>query len=138
MKLILLLQFAGVLHAGLVWAGAIMPRAVQAREHLQALPAFLRRLFWVYYSFIGMLLIGFGTLTLVFAKEMAAGQPVARALCILLAAFWTMRLLVAVFVFDVRPYLTNWLYRLGYQATNLVFIYLVAVYAWAAWKGGAL
>jgi hypothetical protein len=39
---------------------------------------------------------------------------------------------------DVRPYLTHWLYCLGYQATNLVFTYLVAVYAWAAWKGGAL
>jgi hypothetical protein len=39
---------------------------------------------------------------------------------------------------DVRPYLTNWFYRAGYQATNLVFTYLVAVYAWAAWKGGAL
>ena len=43
--------------------------------------------------------------------------------------FWSVRLVAAGFIFDVRPYLTNWLYRLGYQATNCVFIYLVFVYA---------
>jgi hypothetical protein len=94
-------------------------------------------LFWVYYTFIGLLLIGFGTLTFRFAPEMAAGESMARAVCVLLAGFWSARLIVAAFVFNVRPYLTNWLYRVGYQATNVVFVYLVVVYAWAAWKGGA-
>jgi hypothetical protein len=83
-------------------------------------------------------LISFGTLTFMFAKQMAAGEPVARALCILMAVFWTMRLITALFVFDVRPYLTNTLYRIGYQATNLVFAFLMAIYIWAAWNGGAL
>ena len=41
-------------------------------------------------------------------------------------------------IFDVRPYLTNWFLRLGDQATNVVFLYLVLVYALAAWKGGRL
>jgi len=84
----------------------------------------------------GLTLAGFGSLTFLFAQAMAAGEPLARALCVLLTVFWTMRLAVMVFVFDVRPYLTNWFYRLGHQATNLVFIYLVAVYALTVWKGG--
>ena len=138
MKLTSLLQIAGLLHIGLVWAGATMPRTVGLTGHLKPLPEFIRRLFWVYYAFIGFLLISFGTLTLLFANEMAGGQPLARALCILLAAFWTIRLVAAAFVFDVRPYLTNGRYRIGYQATNAVFIYLVAIYAVAAWKGGQL
>jgi len=138
MKLTTLLQFAGLMHVGLAWAGATMPRTVKLGEHLKPLPQFIRRLFWVYYTFIAMLLVSFGTLTFLFAREMAAGQPVARGLCVLLAVFWTVRLVVAAFVFDVRPYLTNWFYRIGYQATNLVFVYLVAVYVWTAWKGGAL
>ena len=137
MKLVTLLQIAGLLHLGLVWAGVTMPRAVNLREHLKPLPPFIQRLFWVYYSFIGLLLVGFGTLTFLFAQDMAAGQPLGRALCILLAVFWAIRLVVAAFVFDVRPYLTNWLYRIGYQSTNLVFVFLVAVYAVAAWRGGA-
>jgi hypothetical protein len=138
MKLTALLQIAGLLHLGLVWAGATMPRTVKLSEHLNPLPPFIRRLFWVYYTFIGLLLISFGTLTFLFARNMSAGEPMARAVCILLAGFWTVRLIAAAFVFDVRPYLTSWFYRIGYQATNLVFVYLVAIYVVAAWKGGNL
>ena len=43
---------------------------------------------------------------------------------------------IALFVFDLRPYLTNWFYRLGCHALNLAFAYFAVVYAWAAWKGG--
>jgi hypothetical protein len=138
MKLTTLLQIAGLMHIGLVWAGATMPRTVKLREHLRDLPEFIRRLFWVYYTFIGLLLVGFGILTFVFASDIAAGGPLARAVCLLLAGFWTVRLVVAAFVFDVRPYLTSWIYHVGYHATNVVFVYLTAVYIWAAWKGGTL
>ena len=67
---------------------------------------------------------------------MPRGGGLARALCVFLALFWTIRLIAATFVFDVRPYLTNNLWRLGYHATNIVFIYLPVVYAWTAWQGG--
>ncbi len=133
-----LLQFAGLLHLGLLCAGATMTRAVGLSAHLASLPQFLRRLFYVYFSSIGLVLAGFGCLTFLFAGAMAAGVPVARGLCAVLAAFWALRLIAAAFVFDVRPYLTHWLYRIGYQATNLTFVYLLAVYALAVWKGGRL
>jgi len=133
-----LLQIAGLLHIGLFWAGASMPKAVNLREHLASLPIFIRRLFMVYFSFIGLVLAGFGCLTYLFATSIAAGEPVARALCIFLTIFWTFRLVVAGFVFDVRPYLTNGFYRVGYWGLNFVFSYLVAVYALAVWKGGQL
>ena len=136
--LITLLQIAALLHLGLIWAGASMPKAVNLRAHLATLPSFIRRLFFVYFTFIGLVLVGFGCLTFFFARAIAAGEPLARALCVLFTAFWTARLVVAGFVFDVRPYLTNWFYRLGHQVTNLVFVYLVAVYALALWKGGRL
>jgi hypothetical protein len=84
------------------------------------------------------MLAAFGLLTFLFADNMAAGEPAARGLCLLMLGFWTLRLFVAAFVFDVRPYLKTWLLRLGYQATNTVFIYLVVVYALAAWKGGGV
>jgi len=115
-----------------------MPNAVDLRANLSALPAFIRRLFYMYFFFIGLILVSFGCMSVVFAPEMASGQPVARGLCTVMAIFWSIRLVAAAFVFDVRPYLTNWFYRAGYQATNLVFVYLLAVYAFAAWKGGAV
>jgi hypothetical protein len=134
--LILLLQFAGLMHLGLICAGALMPRAVNLKNNLAALPPFIRRLFWVYYTFIALCLVSFGLMTFTLAGTLAAGGTLARALCLFLALFWTIRLIVATFVFDVRPYLTNNLWRLGYHATNIVFIYLPVVYIWVAWKGG--
>jgi len=135
-NLTILLQTAGVLHLGLLCAGLLMPRAVGLRTHLAPLPIFIRRLFWVYYTFIGLCLVSFGLITFTFAGTLAAGSGLARALCVFLAGFWTVRLAAATFVFDVRPYLTNAFWRLGYHATNVVFIYLPVIYAWAAWKGG--
>ena len=135
-QLILLLQFAGLMHLGLMCAGALMPRAVNLKNNLAVLPPFIRRLFWVYYTFIGLCLVSFGVMTFTFAGTLAAGGGLARALCVFLALFWTVRLVAATFVFDVRPYLTNNAWRLGYHATNIVFISLPVVYAWVAWKGG--
>jgi hypothetical protein len=132
-----MLQLAGLLHIGLICAGALMPWAVNLRTHLANLPVFIRRLFWVYYSFIGLCLVSFGIITITFAGTLAEGGDLARAVCAFLAAFWTVRLIAATFVFDVRPYLTNAFWRSGYLATNIAFAYLPVAYAWVAWKGGA-
>jgi hypothetical protein len=130
--LTLCLYIAGALHLGLICAGALMPQTVGLREHVACLPPFIRRLFWVYYCFIGLCLVGFGTLTLAFAETLAGGSGLARAFSAFLATFWTLRFLAAVFVFDVKPYLTSRLLRVGYSVTNIVFLYLPIVYAWAA------
>jgi len=130
--LTLLLQVAGVMHLGLMSAGLLMPRVVNMRVHLAGLPAFIRQLLWVYYSFIALCLVGFSVITIVFAETLASGSTLARALCVLFAMFWTLRLLVATFVFDMRPYLTSTLRRAGYHALNVVFIYLPVVYGLAA------
>lgn len=134
--LTLLLKIAGIMHAGLIAAGLLMPRVVNLRENLATLPRFIRRLYWVYYAFIGLCLVGFGTISFGLASSLAAGTPLARAVCVFLAAFWTLRLIAATFIFDVRPYLTTSLLRLGYYATNVAFAYLPIAYALAAWKGG--
>jgi hypothetical protein len=131
-SLSLQLQIAGVLHLGLMAAGLLMPRAVNLRAHLVAVPPFIRQLFWVYYTFIALCLVGFSVITVAFADTLAAGGPLARALCGFLAVFWTLRLLVATFVFDLRPYLTSGYRRVGYHATNVVFAYLPVVYTLAA------
>jgi hypothetical protein len=135
-NLTLFLEIAGLMHLGLICAGALMPRAVNLRGNIAGLPTFIRRLFWVYYAFIGLTLVSFGTITVIFAPVLASGEGLARAVCAFLALFWTVRLAAATFVFDVRPYLTNNLWRVGYQATNVVFIYLPIVYAYAAVRGG--
>jgi hypothetical protein len=131
-SLTLLLQIAGVLHLGLMCAGLLMPQVVGMREHLAALPPFIRQLFWVYYSFIALCLVSFSIITVAFAGTLASGGNLARALCAFFALFWTLRLIAATFVFDMRPYLTSRCRRLGYHAINIAFAYLPVVYLLAA------
>jgi len=133
-NLTLLLQVAGVMHLGLMSAGLMMPTVVNMRAHLAGLPAFIRQLFWVYYSFIALCLVGFSVITIAFAETLASGSALARAVCVFLAVFWTLRLLVATFVFDMSPYLTSTARRVGYHVLNAAFIYLPIVYGLAAAK----
>lgn len=132
------LKFAALCHLVLLTAGLTMPRAVNLRQHLSGLPSFIRRLFWVYYTFVGFVLVGFGVLTWTLAGPIAAGVWPARALTVVMALFWIMRLGVGAFVLDERPYLTNWFYELGFYAINLIFIYLAGIYSYAALFGGCL
>ena len=131
-NLTLMLQIAGVLHLGLMAAGLLMPKVVGMRSHLATLPPFLRQLFWVYYAFVALCLVGFSMITIAFADTLAGGSSLARALCAFLAVFWTLRLFAGTFVFDMQPYLTTGYRRVGYHAINLVFAYLPVVYALAA------
>ena len=39
-------------------------------------------------------------------------------------------------VFDPKPFLTNWFYKLGYHTLAVIFAILVAIYAWAAFSPG--
>lgn len=138
MRLAGMIHLAGLLHLGLIAAGALMPRAVGLREHLALLPEFIRRLFWVYYGFIGLCLISFGMLSALLANELASGDALALGVCAFLTVFWIARFLVAMFVFDVKPYLAGPMWKAGYYAINVVFAVLPVIYGWAAIKGSGL
>jgi hypothetical protein len=136
-----LVQGAAVLHLGLMAAGLMMPKVVNLKKHLKALPPFVRQLFWVYYAFIGLCLVGFAVISFTFADAMASGTPLARALCAFLAIFWLLRLAAGLFVFELEPYLKTPLHRVGLALANIVFGLLPIVYAIGAiapefWKGG--
>lgn len=127
-----LILIAGLLHFAILIGSALVPFALDWRRSLAGLHPFLRRLFWVYGAFIVLTIVGFGTLTLAFAGEMARGEPVARGLAAFIAVFWAARLGVQFFVFDPEPFLTNWFYRAGYHGLTVVFIVHVVIYALVA------
>jgi hypothetical protein len=136
MNTIVLLKLAAVTHLGLIAAGLLMPPTVELWKHLRPLPDFIRKLFFVYYAFVGLCLVGFGLGTFVFAQELVSGSALARGVCWFLAAFWTGRLIAAVFVFDLSPYLTSRWRRMGLAMANTVFALLPILYVVVALKGG--
>jgi hypothetical protein len=134
MNTILLLKFAGLAHIGLICAGVLMPLVVGLKHHLKDLPTFIRRLFWVYYAFIGMSIVAFGLGTFLLAEDLASGSRLARCLCGFLALFWVLRWVTGTFVFDLSPYLTNRWRRVGLFAADVVFAVLPCVYGYAAFQ----
>ena len=135
MNTTLLLKLTALTYLGLLAAGLLLPGVVGLREHLRSLPDFIRKLFWVYYTFIGLCLVSFGIGTFIFAEQLVSGTLLARAVCGFLAMFWTVRFIAGTFVFDLRPYLTNGCRRAGLKAANLVFTCLPIIYGWVALKG---
>ena len=127
-----LLLLAGAGHFGILIASALTPRVLDWKAALKPLPDFLRTLFWVYGVFIVLTIAGMGTLTLLNAKAMATGEPVARSLAAFIAVFWSARLFVQFFIFDARPYLTNVWLKLGNHLLTVAFFFFMTVYAAAA------
>lgn len=128
------LILAGFTHFGILSASALTPKVLDWKTALAPLAPFLRTLFWVYGVFIVLTIISFGTLTLMHADAMAAGEPVARTVAAVIAVFWGARLIVQLFIFDARPWLTNAWLRVGYHALTVGFVFLTATYAWAAFR----
>jgi hypothetical protein len=122
------LYIAGAGHIAILAASAMVPRVLDWRGSLARIHPFMRRLFWVYGGFIVLTVIGLGTLTLMHAPAMAAGEPVARSLAAFTGLFWLARLVVQWTVFDATPFLTTRILRVGYHVLTAAFAALVAVY----------
>jgi hypothetical protein len=120
------------LHFVILIASGLTPRLLDWRTNLATLHPFLRRLFWVYGCFIVLVIVSFGTLTLLRADELSSSAPLARSVCAIIALFWLTRLFVQFFVFDARPFLTTTFRRVGYHGLTFLFSALVFIYGCAA------
>ena len=128
----LLIQLGGLLHFAILVASALTPGVLEWRRHLASLPPLLRQLFWVYGSFIVLVIVSFGTISVAHAGALASGDPLARSVAAIIAIFWAARLAVQWFVFDATPFLTNALLKLGYHALTVAFVVLTLIYGRAA------
>ena len=124
----------GLLHFSILTASALVPRVLKWKTALSSLDTMPRRIFWVYGAFIVLMIVGFGTLSVLFAADLASGSPLARGVCGFIAIFWGMRLLVQFFVFDATPYLKSWFLKVGYHALTIAFTLLTALYTLAAFQ----
>ena len=127
-----LIQLGGLTHFAILIASALTPGVLEWRHHLATLPPLLRQLFWVYGSFIVLVIISFGTISLTNASALASGDPLARSVSAMIALFWSARLAVQWFVFDARPFLTNAFLKVGYHTLTVAFLALALIYGCAA------
>jgi hypothetical protein len=128
----ILLVTGGLLHFGILIASALVPQVLDWRRELRKVPPLLGQLVWVHGAFIVLTIIGFGTLSLANAAELATGTILARSVCGFISLFWGARLAVQFFCFTPAEYLTTRILKIGYHALTVVFAYLTIVYGLAA------
>ena len=127
-----LLLLGGVCHFGILVASALVPRVLSWRDELRKLRPLSRHLVWTHGAFIVLVIAAFGVISVAGAADLAAGTRLARLVCGFIAAFWLARLVIQLFLFDPRPFLTSVWLKLGYHGLTAVFTYLGLVYALAA------
>lgn len=131
-----LIWIAGLLHFGVLIASALVPGVLNWRTELARLSTLTRQLIWVHGAFVVLVIIGFGTLTLINAAALVSGSTLARCLCGFICLFWVLRLSLQLFLFDPRPFLSNALLRAGHHGLTALFVYFSLVYGWAMlWPG---
>ena len=128
----ILLIVAGVLHLAITSAGLAMTLVLDWRKNLSPLCALTRHIIWTHGAFVLLTIIGFGAVSLTFPTALASGEPLARAVCGFIAAFWAIRLFIGFFLFDATPHLTRTSLKLGYHGLTVVFSFFVLCYGAAA------
>mgnify|MGYP007096687151 CR=1 FL=1 len=126
---------SGALHFGTLLGSAQVPKELRFREELPKLNPLLQHWILVTGGYVVLNIAAFGLLSLIFAKHLASGESLARAVCGFISVFWGIRLIIQLFVFDAKPFLRNWFLRLGYHGLTAVFAWHTLVYGYAAVAG---
>ena len=127
-----LIMISGILHFGTLIGSAQVPRELRFREELPKVSPLLRHWILTAGGYVVLNLVAFGLVSLLLPRELASGQPLARAVCGFIAVFWGIRLIIQLFIFDARPYLRNWFLTLGYHGLTIVFAWHTVVFGYAA------
>lgn len=130
----LILWLAGVGHFCVLIASFQVPARLHWKEDLKQLTPFNRKLMWVYGGFTVFTIIAFGTLTLVLHSEMLHGDRAALALALFIGVYWTLRIVVEFFYYDLADWPRGRDMVAGRILLTLLFVYLagcnLALFFW--------
>jgi len=122
------LRFAGGLLIALAVLHAAFPKRFAWREELQRLSLLNRQIFLVHTFFIAAVLVFFGSLSLFLADELLAGGRLARGVLMGFVVFWSLRLVIQLFVYDPALWRGQRFNTLIHVAFTVLWTYLVGIY----------
>ena len=129
MTIVVALWLASLIQLVIAAANIVVARRLDFRGNLLRLSPIVAQVFTVHAAYIVAVILWFALLSLLFASRLASGDPVMRFLSAGLAAFWGIRLVVQLTVYDrsVRRQ-----HRVEDVAFLLACIALTMIYALAA------
>ena len=122
---------AGGLHVVTLALACSTPIPPDWETSLERLPLVHRRFALAQNATIGALIGGLGLFSLLFARELVAGTPLGRAVCLATALFWGGRLAVLPWLRAHTCLPTPWL-KAGYAGLLLECACYAGAYGWLA------
>lgn len=129
--LVLGVRTAGGLHFVTLVFACFTPIPPDWDENLAKLPLVHRRFAVAQNAFIGATIAVCGLLSLLFARDLVAGAPLARAVCAGIALWWAGRLVVLPWL-GVWPQLANRWLRTGFVLLLAECAIYALAYGWLA------
>ncbi len=130
---------------GLCIASFWIPKALQWREKLACLTPLMRELWWTYSIYVWSSHLFFAVLSLGFGDWLMGGSSAAMAICTFILLWWSVRLYLQFFGFDLSEVKASAVNRLAKHLLTLLFVFLVILFAsllfWNAFllpRGGGL
>jgi hypothetical protein len=128
----LAIQFAGALHLLVAAANFVLPGMLRYRENLAKVSPIIREIFLVHAAYIVLILVGFGLICIFFPNDLSGASRLGRFLCVFLAIFWSLRVVIQ---FGFYDRLTKSAHPLGNFAFTGIFLYFAVVFIAATFFG---
>jgi hypothetical protein len=128
------LQFVGALQIALALAHFYFTRRFNWKEETARLSLLNRQIFYVHTTFICVVLILFGLLSILCTNELLAHSRLAIFVLAGITFFWTLRWLFQFFVYDSRLWKGNRFNTNVHVVFSLVWTYFGCVYGVALWN----
>lgn len=125
------LQIAGALQLALSLAHFGFSRRFGWRQELQRVSLLTRQIFWVHTAFLMLVLLGFGSVSLLYTDELLSGGPLGRFLLGGLTTFWIVRWYCQFFVYRPELWRGNTLHTTAHVFFAVLWTFLATVYAMA-------
>lgn len=133
MNLDLHLKIVGGMMLALAVAHLYFPKRFGWRAELADVSLLTRQIFYVHCFFICLVLVMFGILSSIYTGLLIQPSPLARIILVALTVFWGARLLIQLFVYDVKLWKGNRFNTVMHVLFTLMWSYYVSVYGAALW-----
>jgi hypothetical protein len=124
------LKTVGYLMFALSALHLVFPKRFRWKEDLAQLQALNRQIFYVHCFFICLVLLLMGSLCVYFPSEFLAGGDLRRLVAAGFALFWSMRLLIQLFVYDKELWVGKPLETTVHLTFSGLWTYFTAVFLW--------
>jgi len=125
------LYAAAIGHLLILIASFQVPSRLGWKADIAKLTRFNRKIFWVYGLYILLCIVGFAAATWRLHDEFLAGEPAARCVAGFIAVFWTIRVMVDIFWYDIHDWPQGNALVTGHALLTTLFCSLATVYWFA-------